>query len=184
MSFKIFGVVFNISYIFALSLTLFIAFDRSGNFIPLLISVFIHECSHLIVMCFLGAKPKEISLSMGTINIVNSKILTFGEEIVVLLAGPISNFILFILSYAHNINFANINLILFVLNLLFVKGLDGGSILKLILEKYLSLKATNNIMKIIKIINIMLFITFFLFCLKQNIKNYTILFFVVYILIK
>ena len=135
-------------------------------------------------MCFLGAKPKEISLLMGTINIKNSKILTFGEEIVVLLAGPISNLIVYLFSLAHNLNFSNTNLILFILNLLFIEGLDGGSILKLVLEKYLSLKTANNIMKIIKIINIGLFVAFFLFCLKQNIKNYTIIFFIIYILIK
>ena len=88
MSFKLFGIKFKISYIFALSLTLFIAFDKSGIFLPLFIAILIHELSHLTVMCFFGAKPNEICLTVGTVNIKNNCILTLSEEISVLLAGP------------------------------------------------------------------------------------------------
>lgn len=184
MSIKLFGIKFSISYAFALSLTIFVAFDKSGNLLPLILAILIHEVSHLLVMCYLNAKPDEIYLAMGTINIKNKHILTISEEICVLLAGPIANLILYLIFTCFNTNFANINLILFIYNMLCIDGLDGGSILKAVLNNYLSVNFVKQIMLIIKMFNVACFIAFFLFCLKNNFANYTFLFFIVYILIK
>ena len=186
MSFKLFGVECKVSYVFVLSLTLFILFDKSGNFLPFVASVFIHELSHIIFMFFFGAKPKEISLSMGTINIKNNHILTLSEEITILLVGPLSNLFLYTIfsNFKLNENFANINLILFIMNILCVEGLDGGAILKAILNNFSNATITNRILFVIKILNLSAIFTFFLFCLKHNFINYTLLFFIFYILIK
>lgn len=184
MSFKLLGIKINISYAFALSLALFIASDKSGNLLPLILAIIIHEFSHLLVMCFLRVKPKEIYLTMGTINIKNNHILTIGEEICVLLVGPLSNLILYLIFSCFNTNFANINLILFIFNMLCIEGLDGGSIIKVILNNFFSSSLVKRIMLIIKIFNVIAFIFFFLFCLKNNFVNYTFLFFIIYILIK
>ncbi len=186
MSFRLLGIDFTISYIFALSLTLFIAFDKSGSFLPLVISVTVHELSHLLAMCFFRAKPNEISLSIGTINIKNNHLLTLSEEITTLLAGPLSNLIIYVVFSCFNLNknFANINLILFIFNMLCVDGLDGGSILKAILNNYLSENFAKIILLIVKVLNLMAFITFFLFFLKHNIVNYTFLFFIIYLFFK
>ena len=181
-----FSIEISISYVFALSLTLFIAFDKSGVFLPLAFSVAIHEFSHIMALCYFKAKPKEIKFSMGTINIVNRNVLNLSEEIIALLVGPLSNLLIFLIfmNLKTYENFANINLSLFILNILCVEGLDGGTIIKIVLNNLFEVIVAKNILFIIKTINLIAFIIFFIVCIKHNVVNYTFLFFIVYLFLK
>lgn len=186
MRFKLLGVNFTITYMFSLSLTLFIALDKSRIILPLIVSVLIHELSHLIVLTIFKSKPKEIILSLGTINIKNNATLSLKEEIIVLLAGPLANFFVFLLCYALDLNenFANINLILFVTNMFCIEGLDGGIIIACLIKKFFSTNIAKKIIFLIKILNILLFSLVFFLGFIKNYINVTLIFFIIYILLK
>lgn len=184
MNFRLFGIKFNISLVFALSLSLFLAFDKTKSFLPLFLSITIHELSHLLFLCYFGAKPKEINFDLGTINIKNNTILNRTEEIIVLLSGPLSNLFIFLCSdVIVNENFKNINLCLFIVNMLLIEGLDGGEIFKIILERFFKNKTVKLIMNILKAATIFMLLLLFVFGVYIGVVNYTLLLFSVYILI-
>ena len=185
MYFRLFGIKFKISVIFAISLSLFLAFDSSKSFLPLLISIFVHESSHIFFLCFFNAKPSEINLDMGTINIKNNTVLNSVEEIIVLFAGPLSNLILYLISdvLGNYNNFKNINLCLFFVNMLLVDGLDGGEMFKIVLYKNFSTKTIDKILNVVNIVNIIFVLLIFALGAHFGILNYTLLFFVFYLIV-
>ena len=97
MIFKAFGINFKISYIFTAAITIFIATDKTGNIVPLVMASLAHEAGHLICMGLVNAKPSEIILMLGTIRIVNNAITTNNENLIILLGGPMVNLALFLI---------------------------------------------------------------------------------------
>ena len=121
------------------------------EFIIFFISIFLHECSHIIVGNLFGYK------------LDNFKILPFGmyiqfkenkknryivlKNIIIFLVGPITNFFISIvfmfveIPYSYEIIYTN--LILGIFNLLPLNPLDGSKILKEILKLMLGNKKGN-----------------------------------------
>lgn len=147
-----------------LFLFLFLLTSQFEIYIILFIFAILHELGHLIAGLILKFKPEEIKLTPLGLQIsfktspneVNSKIKKAKEinikKAIIAFAGPITNLlitvIVIILAY-FNINFKNMyiyqiiiysNLIIGLFNLIPIYPMDGGRILKEILNIYLGRK--------------------------------------------
>lgn len=164
IDFKFLGVNFSLSVGFLGLITLMLYIDKSGLMLPTLLATLAHEFGHLISLLIMRSKPKKIVLKVGTIGILGNFLLSKKGEIFLNLAGPILNLICFfiffglyqILGLLFFANFALINLILGIFNLLPVTGLDGGSAFFIFLCQKLNLKTANITCLITSIISIFL----------------------------
>lgn len=99
-----------------------------------LVSVAIHEIGHLIMSVILGNKFNRIRIRVGGIVLLGNKgYSSYGEEAAIALGGPLFNafsatLALFIFDSQTAEYFALLSLALAVLNLLPIKGFDGGHI--------------------------------------------------------
>ena len=144
MRFKVFGTEIYISFLFASVITLMLLFDKTGVILPLLFAVFMHEIGHLFMMYIRAAAPKRIKLIPASVQITKPFISNYKNDIIISLAGPIVNILLFAVFYFNykcylnttTLYIALLNLIIGVFNLLPIKGLDGGTVFYCILCKY------------------------------------------------
>ncbi len=143
MKFKIFSTEINISFFFMAFLTLILIVDKTGFVLPVFLATALHEAGHLAAMCVFDCQPKKINLIPGSIQIVSAFKVKPQGELFILLSGPLANLlfaaVFFALYYFFNfvpfVSFSAVNLLIFAFNLLPVRGLDGGSILYLLLAK-------------------------------------------------
>ncbi len=117
--------------------------SKSAFFIISYISMLLHELAHLMAAYFVGLEPSHITLHPFGINLrlKNTIVCTVLDDIILYLSGPCMNLILALLfitvykgRYLYDYGFA-VNIMLFVVNMLPVCPLDGGSIIKKILEE-------------------------------------------------
>ncbi len=145
MRFRFFGTEIYISFLFSAVIAFMIATDRTGLVIPTLFSVLLHEVGHLIFMWIFECEPKSIKLVPASISITRGMSAKKYGDLLISLAGPMVNLIMFCSLYvnflitksAFSLDCALINLAFFTFNMLPVSGLDGGTILKIILSKKL-----------------------------------------------
>lgn len=160
MKFKIFGTEIYISFLFFAVITVMLATDKTGLLLPALFAVFAHETAHLFIMWVLDAAPKRIKLIPASVQISTSISKRYRNDILVSLAGPLVNLILFGTLYLNYLFYENIltlyyallNLVIGLFNLIPVAGLDGGNILFSLLCKYKDINKATLIMKFITII--------------------------------
>lgn len=143
MRFRFFGTEIYISFLFSAVIAFMIATDRTGLVIPTLFSVLLHEVGHLIFMWIFECEPKSIKLVPASISITMGMSAKKYGDLLISLAGPMVNLIMFCSLYvnflitksAFSLDCALINLAFFTFNMLPVSGLDGGTVLKIILSK-------------------------------------------------
>ena len=143
MRFRFFGTEIYISFLFSAVIAFMIATDRTGLVIPTLFSVLLHEVGHLIFMWIFECEPKSIKLVPASISITRGMSAKKYGDLLISLAGPMVNLIMFCSLYvnflitksAFSLDCALINLAFFTFNMLPVSGLDGGTVLKIILSK-------------------------------------------------
>ncbi|MBR3996274.1 MAG: hypothetical protein IKI97_13490 [Clostridia bacterium] len=125
--------------VFALMLVLIILFSvDSVFFIVAILGALLHEVAHLIAMKLCGAKIIRISIYPFGADIKADTLgLTYKEEIAVALAGPLMSLfasaVAFLFlhfgTYIYVLAFAVSNFLFFAVNILPVRGLDGGRVL-------------------------------------------------------
>lgn len=181
MKIKIFGTKINITFCFVAMLTLLIITDKSGYILPMILAVMVHEAAHLVTMHLVGCAPKEIVLIPASVRIIRGIAVKSSHETAISLLGPLANFVLFFIFYIayllfpYNklLDFSVINLLIGVFNLLPVKGLDGGIILKKICQCFMSEQKAELMVNICAIILAVLLIFLGVRFLINHNKNFT-----------
>lgn len=161
-------------------------------FINYLIVILLHEFSHYVVAENNGYKLNQISLMpYGARLDLNQKISSSSDELKIIIIGPLINLIFIILcilfwwifpiTYGITHLFYEANLYMLIFNLLPIYPLDGGRIIKLLLQKNLDNKKIKILFKIINLIFCFIFFTLFVVSLKSTI-NFNLLIVSIFIL--
>ena len=159
MKFKIFGTQIYISFLFCAVLCFMLVIDRTGLVIPTLFAAFIHEGGHLLAMWAADCQPKAVRLIPTSVQIIRGFSPKKHGEAAIAFCGPMANLVLFVALYANffisqneqALNFAILNLVLAIFNLLPVSGLDGGTLLAIFLSKFTDIYKAESIVRIITV---------------------------------
>lgn len=150
--FKIFNIRVKLSYFIFFILIFSISFNYFFNTTILMIIVLIHELAHCYMCNYYGIKIEKIELFIfGGVAKLEEDIETNPkEEILISLAGPLINILLFVVTFIiinlFNINYNSIvkfflttNLTIGLFNLMPILPLDGGRIIRGVLSYYLGI---------------------------------------------
>lgn len=170
----------------------------------IMIFALIHELGHLLAGILLGMKPEKLEIMPLGVSIgfkiypkeYNKKIKKGNmleiKKIIVAMAGPITNFIIILITYNINLEVVKsfiiiyTNILIMIFNLLPIYPLDGGRILKGIIHinkgKRKAEKYINYISKITTII--ITAISSILILYIQNISIFLIDIYIWYLIIK
>ncbi len=176
MKFTLFNIKIEVSFLFCALLCLLLLTDKTGLIIPVLLSSFLHETGHLLCMWAKGIAPEKIRLIPASVEITEKNIIR-PYSFAVSLCGPLLNLAVFLalfINYSIFKNrfigeFAAVNLIIGLFNLLPVKNLDGGEILfNLLLKKMPFSRAENTVFFIsIFLSSVLLFFGSYMFVFKN-----------------
>lgn len=144
MSFSVFKVKISISVPFAVIIAFLLITDKTGLMSASLFAVVIHEMGHLVAMKAVKCAPKEVVFSAAGVLINGAAFCSATENVIIAVSGPVTNLIFTVLFYFAGVFFdtvllvvfAAVQLILGVINLLPIKGLDGGTVLYFLLQKF------------------------------------------------
>ena len=158
MTFRLLDIEFFISVPFAVVLAFLLVTDKTGMMSASLFAVLLHEIGHLIVMKLNRIAPKSVKMSLGGVLIVGNAYCTAKESISVALAGPLVNIVFSVVFYFSGVYFDSLLLAAFgvvqflvgIINLLPIKGLDGGTVLRNLLERYYN----GNVQLTVKLVSI------------------------------
>ncbi len=190
MSFKIYGIKFSISVPFAVMLAFLLLMDTSGLMSASLLAVTVHEMGHLVAMKYAKCPPLEINLRIGGILMIGNGFSTFFENLLISLSGPLANLLLFLGLWSVGaltdslvlLTFSAVQLIVGAVNLLPVKGLDGGTVLKLLLLKFTK-SNVDFVCNIISILFSCVMLVLGLAVAVKNVSNPSLLLLAIYIII-
>lgn len=185
MQFEIMGCRIKISFCFVLFLTTVMIMDKSGAIIWSMAAAITHELAHVFMMIVVGNRPKEINCSLFDINICDSSRMSgnYKKDILILIAGPTSNFFMGLMYYCLYIitreEFLLIpcieNVVIGALNSLPIASLDGGQLLYIIVSTKINVQMAERVVQIVSIIFILpLFILGF-YMLIQSKYNFSML---------
>ncbi len=149
MILNIFGVRVEVSVPFTVILAFLLINDQTGLMSASLFAVLFHELGHLFAMLFYRLQPQSIKLSSAGILICGSAFCTAKENIIISLFGPFVNLLLtFVFWVLANVlgstlflYFAAVQFLVGFINILPIKGLDGGSVLYCILSRFKNVNA-------------------------------------------
>ncbi|MCI9405644.1 MAG: hypothetical protein HFK04_01820 [Oscillospiraceae bacterium] len=125
-----------ISVPFLCGLILFLLFDRTGLGGQMVLAALVHEIGHLIAMAALGEQPQSIIFGGFGIRMERrlGTRLPYQKEIWIYGAGPAANLLTALLFFS-NPRICRVHLLLGLFNLLPMGVLDGGQILRCILQQ-------------------------------------------------
>ena len=171
---------------------LFFTFFLTGHFkniILIFLIVIIHELGHVFFLNYFKYKIESIeifpfggltkSYKMLNTPIKHDLIIYFGGilfQFILFLIFHILYYKMFITLNTYNL-FIKYNLSILIFNVLPIRPLDGGEIIKLFLEKCYSFK---NAQKISNVISFCFLLIFFFINLKFNLNNYVIISFLLF----
>ncbi len=182
--FKIFGVQIRVSLLFFFILFHSMFFNYFSQLLVLIIVVFLHELAHCCACTYYNIGISEIKIFIFGGMVKFRKYIEENpkQEIIIALAGPISNLILIIITFLiidkldikdnHTIQlFLTSNMVIGLFNLIPILPLDGGRVIRGIMGCYLGIKrATHIIIKSGYFICMLLFAVGIYTALVYNIK--------------
>lgn len=126
------GVRYRISLLFPALITALLLCQLNGLTVSCLIASVIHEGGHLLAMLMIGAPPRECVLGAFGMRIcLEDTLMDYKKNLLVSLAGPCANgTAAVVLIMMHCSAAASVHVALALLNLLPVKALDGGEIVR------------------------------------------------------
>ena len=126
----------SISVPFLCGLILFLLFDRTGLGGQMVLAALVHELGHLVAMAALGEQPQSIVFGGFGVRMERRRgtRLPYQKEIWIYGAGPAVNLLVALLFFSYP-QIRRVHLLLGLFNLLPMGVLDGGQILRCILQK-------------------------------------------------
>lgn len=170
----------------------------------IMIFAVIHELGHLLVGLLMGMKPEKIEIMPFGVSIsFKIKVMEYNKKvkkgnlleikkIIVALAGPITNFIIILITYNLNINLLEsiliiyTNFLIMIFNLIPIYPLDGGRIIRGILYIFLGKRNSEKNINIISKITVIIITTIssILILYTHNISIFLIDMYLWYLVIK
>lgn len=141
-SFRLFNIKVEFCFSFFAVVCLVSFFDGTSYILLGLLCCLLHELGHITAMCIFNVPPKRVQFYGAGIKItINEKMVSFKKELIIQLAGCITNILIFgalyFLYHSFTVKvFATMNLIIGIFNLLPFKYFDGGKIIDLFLDTY------------------------------------------------
>lgn len=157
MKFKFFGTEIYVSFLFCAVLCFMLVIDRTGLIIPTFFAIFIHESGHMLAMWAAECQLRAIRLIPTSVQIVRGFSPKRGGELAITLCGPAANILMFCVlganylffKNAQSLTFSLLNLVIALFNLMPVSGLDGGTVLAIILSRFTDIYRAERIVKIV-----------------------------------
>ncbi len=190
MNIKIFGVKTYISVPFAILMAFLLVTDSTGFMGISLFAVTVHESAHLLAMKLFKCAPNSIELGIGGVLIRSNVYASFKENLITALSGPLINLffagLFWGLGYGFELEFFYLNSVVqFVVggvNLLPVRGLDGGTVLRLSLEKF-GLRCVGLVCSVVSLVTACVMVVAGLAVLVENVSNPSLLLLGIYLII-
>lgn len=122
------------------ALIVFLILEPSKAAGQMLLAAFIHETGHIIMMHITGKQPERIVFGAFGVRIESkaSPAVSYQTEMLVFFAGPLINFVAALLFF-QNKTVRQIHLMMGLFNLLPMGVLDGGQILRCLLQQKMPL---------------------------------------------
>lgn len=185
MKFRLFGIDFEITFLFTALIAFVIAINSPFNVLATILSSLLHETGHLVVMCSLNNYPQCVRLEFTGMNIKRqpSVKISTKNEIFIAFGGSLINAVVLLVSCVllcffeseKILTIACVNLILMTFNLLPVKRLDGGMALYFLLTKKFNTDICSKILIITSIIFIFLIYIWGIYVFVSTNYNITVL---------
>lgn len=189
IQFTICGIRIEIHFLFVGVLTMFLLIDPTGISALGLFASVIHEMGHVVALIITGYRPKRISFEMTGICLnQNNHAISYLTEIFILLAGSLTNFLIFFwcLAMEQQLDkvgvWAMIHLMLGIVNLLPMNALDGGKILRIILLQCCNVVRTDHIVFWVQLICVFVVTAFCILSVLTGKTNFTALIFCTYLI--
>lgn len=147
---------------------------KSYDFLFVILFSALHELGHLIALLICKGKPDRLVFAYYGIGLKHSSDLNDFSELIFLTAGIVVNLFFCIFNIKRDINLA-----LLIVNALPIYPLDGGRILKIILNTFFNLTISDMIFKAISVFIIILLIITALY-LKSVSLGFITLYVIVY----
>jgi len=165
-------------------IVLMLGFSDVKIAISTLLAAVIHELGHMAVLFILGKDFSFPRAVASGFRIKTSVKLSYKEEVAVAIGGPLSNIVLFLFFITPFPEFAIINLITALSNLLPMKDFDGYRILSASLSLFGSASISDKIMPHVTVFFSSLLVFFSLFTIMISNGGYWIFFIFFIVLIK
>lgn len=145
--------------------------------VVIFVSVIVHELGHALSALSFGLRPKIELVAFGGLTYHRGDKLAFWKQFLIVLFGPVFGFLLFVAAwlllklpffatgfYANVLTlFYWVNLIWTALNLVPVMPLDGGQLLRIVLEAFFGVKGFKYALVVGSIVSVVLSLLFFLY---------------------
>lgn len=127
----------------------------------------LHELGHFAVLMVCGGRADSLTLSFYGLALKYSTLLSRGREALVLIAGPLVNLVLYLIFRD------DINLLLFIINMLPIYPIDFGRIIRLYNYK---------LSKILGVVTLIILVVLSLYLLIFY-KSFSLIFIVCYLIV-
>lgn len=176
---------------FILAATVLVFLDCDGIIFAVIFAVLAHEGGHLIALRVCGGKPSTMHIVATGIEMSYYGILSYKQDIVIAVAGPLASVILALCAsfYAQQFDsewayiLSGVSLVFCLFNLLPSLPLDGGRILYMVLSSVSGVFTAERVSCIVSCIVIFLLMVLGTALLIYSQKNFTLLAFAMWMLI-
>lgn len=120
----------NVSPAFLLLAAWLLYHDRQGIVFPALLACCLHEAGHVLAIRLVSGNIKQFNITVVGAELVLLHPLSYGRELLSAAAGPGMDLLLAALIRGHWPLFTGLNLALAIFNLLPLRRLDGGRMLR------------------------------------------------------
>ncbi len=170
---------FVICFSFFTVIAVFCIIQKNFSIVSAFSVCFIHEIGHLIPITIFGEKIKKVEFSGMGIRIVPFKnpLRAYSHEIIILLGGATANFIIALFLFPYMREFAVMNIVIGIFNLLPYKMADGGAVVITVSESL----GISDISKVMRIISILTSVFIILFTYFSGISNFTLILTIIYL---